>query len=250
MPEFWIGKYPVTCTQYRKFVEQDGYKKLEYWKTPAAKEWLQKSGQTAPRYWEDPRWNQPNLPVVGVTWFEANAYCEWLTEQFQVSEFQGLRGRQLETLKPETLKPATWRARLPTEAEWEKAATWDAERKQKRVYPWEGEFDPDKANTAEGKNPIGSTSPVGIYPHGASPCGALDMAGNVWEWCNTLYQEYPYHLDTKHESAEAAGTRVLRGGSWTNYDNSARGAFRGNGNPDGWYSNVGFRVVVAPSLGF
>ena len=244
VPEFYIARYPVTCAQYRKFVGAKGYEKLDYWKTQAAKEWLQKSGQTTPVLWDDPRWNQPNLPVVGVTWFEANAYCEWLTERVASGELR------IGSEAQPTIRNSQFAIRLPTEAEWEKAATWDAERKQKRVYPWGDTFDPDKANTYEGQNPIGSTTPVGIYPHGASPCGALDMAGNVWEWCNTLYQEYPYRLDAKHESAEAEGTRVWRGGSWEGTDIFARGAFRLYADPGPWLDNIGLRVVVAPSLGF
>jgi formylglycine-generating enzyme required for sulfatase activity len=76
------------------------------------------------------------------------------------------------------------------------------------------------------------------------------MSGNVWEWCSTLYQDYPYCLDAKHESPDAEGARVVRGGSWFNPRGSARGAVRYWGTPDDWGSSVGFRVVVASSLKF
>lgn len=245
-PEFWIAKYPVTCAQYRQFIDADGYKKPEYWQSKAAKDWLAQSKQTTPKYWDDPRWNQPNLPVVGVTWFEASAFCEWLNERIAAE-----RGElRIDNDAQNAIRNSKFLIRLPTEAEWEKAATWDAAKKQKRVYPWEGEFDPAKANTREGENPVGGTSSVGIYPNGASPCGALDMAGNVWEWCHTIYQDYPYKLDAKHESSEARGRRVLRGGAWFYYASDARGAYRGDGSPDAWNGHLGFRFVVSSSLNF
>ena len=234
LPEFWIAKYPVTCAQYRKFIEAEGYQKLDYWKTLAATEWLKQSEQTTPKLWDDPRWNQPTLPVVGVTWFEANAYCAWLTAEWQ---------------REGSLNPPLV-VRLPTEAEWEKAASWDATKKLKRVYPWSNDFDPACANTGEGQDTVGNTTPVGIYPNGESPCYARDMAGNVWEWCNTVFQDYPYYLDAKHESADAQGFRVLRGGSWYHNQDYARGAARDGSGPDGWNYNIGFRVVVSSSLDF
>jgi formylglycine-generating enzyme required for sulfatase activity len=246
--EFWIAKYPVTCAQYQKFIDAGGYQKPEYWKSKAAREWLSRSRQGAPKYWDDPRWNnKSNLPVVGVTWFEAQAYCEWLNEQFSIFDVRFSIDDQVDRDLKSAITNRKLKIRLPTEAEWEKAATWDYNHKQKRIYPWVGEFDPAKANTAEGQDPVGSTSSVGIYPTGASPCGALDMAGNVWEWCSTLYQEYPYRLDTKHESLEAEGSRVLRGGSWSSKDNGARGAFRDDYSPDLWVNFIGFRVVVSSS---
>lgn len=242
--EFWIAKYPVTCAQYRAFMDAGGYAKTEYWKTKAARAWVARS-KGKPVYWDDPRWNQPTLPVVGVSWFEANAYCEWLTEQIANS---GLR--IAETAAEFAIRNSKFVIRLPTEAEWEKAATWDTVKQKKNTWPWGDTFDPAKANTAEGDDRIGSTTSVGIYPHGASPCGARDMSGNVWEWCSTLYQDYPYCLDAKHESPDAEGARVLRGGSWSSSLVYARGAVRGWYLPDLWYYDLGFRVVVASSLKF
>ncbi|MDE3089164.1 MAG: SUMF1/EgtB/PvdO family nonheme iron enzyme, partial [Chloroflexota bacterium] len=236
VPEFWIAKYLTTCAQYQKFIDAGGYQKTEYWKTKAAKQWLKESTKQ-PRYWDDPRWNRPNLPVVGVTWFEASAFCEWMNEAFSILDLRFSIDDQVNRDLKSAIANRKLKIRLATEAEWEKTATWDFNRKRKLVYPWSDEFDPTKANTREGENPVNSTSSVGIYPNGASPCGALDMAGNVWEWCSTLYQEYPYRLDAKHESPEAQGNRVLRGGSWYSDVDYARGAVRSRGDPDLWNYN-------------
>lgn len=246
VPEFWIAKYPVTCAQYQRFIDAPGYANEKYWKSNAAKSWLKQSKQTAPKLWEDSRWNnKSNLPVVGVTWFEANAYCEWLTERIANGEL-----RIADSAAETAIRNSKFVIRLPTEAEWEKAATWDAEKKKKNVWPWGDTFDRAKANTSEGDDSIGGTTVVGIYPNGASPCGARDLAGNVWEWCSTVYQDYPYRLDANHESPETEGARVLRGGSWYRPQANARGAVRLRSGAGRWDYYLGFRVVVASSLKF
>lgn len=107
-----------------------------------------------PDFWENSRWNNPNQPVVGVTWYEAEAFCRWLSARFE----------QL--------------YRLPTEEEWEHMARG----KHGRVYPWGNEWIEDACNTSELN--LQQTSAVGIFPQGVSPSGAHDCAGNVWEWCN------------------------------------------------------------------
>jgi formylglycine-generating enzyme required for sulfatase activity len=152
-------------------------------------------------------------PVVNVSWYDALAYCCWLA---------GATGQVY---------------RLPTEAEWEKAARG----LDGRPYPWGDKFDKTRCNTADGG--MGRTTPVDAYPTGASPYGVLDLVGNVWEWCSSLYAAYPYQAGDGREEASAEGWRVLRGGSWFDMEWGARAARRLSGPPDSVSRNTGFRVV-------
>jgi formylglycine-generating enzyme required for sulfatase activity len=189
--------------------------------------------------------------VTGVTWFEAMAYCAWLTEQIRKSanlhDELGLEGSRL----------ADWVVRPPTEAEWEKAARGGLQipgphsqvpnPEPQREWPWEGAFDPDKANTEE--TGLRRTSAVGAFPNGVSAYGCLDMGGNVWEWCHTLYAAYPYDPTDGREAETDPGRRVVRGGSWYFIRRYARCACRYYGLPDFFfYAYYGFRVVLAPLL--
>jgi formylglycine-generating enzyme required for sulfatase activity len=230
--EFQMARYPVTNAQFQCFVDAGGYDEERYW-TEAGWAWRQgESEQFVWVYHGPKRWEYglfppegANLPVVYITWHEALAYTRWLAEV--------------------TDKPY----RLPTEAEWEKAARGD---KDRREYPWGDKFDPEKANLNIGDEKIGGTSPVGIYPGGASPYGIMDLSGNVWEWCSSLYQDYPYEPDDGREDLEAEGIRVLRGGSWVSgVERSARGSSRYVVRPSLFYDDFGFRILVsARSLPF
>lgn len=158
-------------------------------------------------------------PVVNVSWHDAIAYCKWLAEV--------------------TGKPY----RLPSEAKWEKGARGT----DGRIYPWGNRWDARKCNTREGGRD--DTTPVGAYPQGASPYGLLDMAGNVWEWCQDWFSE-DYYQRSPSENPPGPGEgilRVLRGGSWRNDQHGARCACRGRDGP-GYRSNyIGFRVAASPS---
>jgi len=151
-----------------------------------------------PAFWTDERFDNPSHPVVGVNWFEASAYCAWLDEQLRAA-------KAIESLQ------ANHRVRLPTEAEWEKAARM----KRGWVYPWGNRWESDRANTNESH--LLSTTPVGVYPDGKTPEGVYDQSGNVWEWTATLYKPYPYRADDGRNEENADGSRGLRGGSWHNY---------------------------------
>jgi formylglycine-generating enzyme required for sulfatase activity len=163
-------------------------------------------------------------PVVNVSWNDAMAYCQWLND---------LQRNEL---------PSGVVLRLPSEAEWEKAARGT----DGLTYPWGNTFDKNKCNVDEGgKN---DTTPVGAYsPQGDSPYGAADMAGNVWEWTHSLFKRYPYEADDGREDENVSGDHVLRGGSFIGTDQLARAASRYRGDPS-FLDFVGFRVVVAPPI--
>jgi formylglycine-generating enzyme required for sulfatase activity len=161
-------------------------------------------------------------PVVFMTWKYAMSYCKWLNE---------LHGSEL---------PEGYQFRLPTEAEWEKAARGQ----NGNEWPWDNVFDPTRSN-CEGASK--TTTPIGKYsPRGDSPYGAADMAGNVWECCHSLYEPYPYKAEDGREHETASGSRVLRGGSFDGARGLARGAYRGSGGPGLLANDLGFHVAASP----
>jgi formylglycine-generating enzyme required for sulfatase activity len=202
LPDYFIGKYPVTNAEYQAFVRETGHSPPRHW-----------DGETYPE-------EKGDHPVVTVTWWDAMAYCQWLNEK---------SGKAY---------------RLPTEAEWEKAARGA----DGRLYPWGNDWDPARLNSQEGG--VGYTTSVGQYaPAGDSPYGAADMAGNVWEWTLSLFEPYPYDSEDGREDLKGGEVRVLRGGSYYNVQFFARCAARGRLYPGNWHYNLsllGFRVVVPP----
>jgi formylglycine-generating enzyme required for sulfatase activity len=172
-----------------------------------------RAGHPAPRDWEQ-QLEKPDHPVTSVSWYDAYDYAAWL---YQVTE-------------------QPWR--LPTEAEWEKAARGT----DGRIYPWGEGFDVAKANTAESQRK--GTTPVGSYADGASPYGAEEMAGNVWEWTSSVYLPYPWRDDEAHEAPDAPGGRTLRGGSWFNGPGSVRTSCRKRTIPSDANGLNGFRLAL------
>ena len=194
-----------------------------------------------PAFWEDGRYNNTSQPVVGITWYEAQAYCSWLEEKLQqLSDhpdlFAGWTGASLfSTVQPNERLIV----RLPSEPEWEAAARGGSG----RAYPWGERFDEDCANTVEGG--LNRSSPVGIYPAGGSRNGLQDLSGNVWEWTLSLYQEYPCRPGDGRDELQTSGHRVVRGGSWNYIRRAARCAYRGWFIPSNFYGDLGFRVVLS-----
>ncbi len=217
-----ISCYPVTNAQYTTFVETGGYTERSYW-IEDGRSWRERKNVTGPEEYGAP-FNLPNHPVVGVSWYEAVAFCRWLTEHLRQ---RGELGTNEEIS-------------LPSEAQWEKAAGSD----DGRIYPWGESPDPEKANYSD--TGIGTTSAVGCFPGGASPYGAEDLSGNVWEWTRSLSKDYPYDPGDGREDLDADGRRVLRGGSFGGSDNGARCAARDFRSPLNLSSSSGFRLVASP----
>ena len=159
-----------------------------------------------------------NFPIDDVSWYDADAYSSWAG------------------------------ATLPTEAEWEKAACWDEHIQVARSYPWGNTWDAGKAQCSKKEwEDAGGTAPVGSFPVGASSNGCLDMAGNVWEWCADWYDSNYYKIaPAKNPPGPANGTtRVLRGGSWSNYiPANFRATYRYYSGPSFSNINNGFRCVL------
>ncbi len=217
LPDYYIGRYPVTVAQWRAFVEASGHRPKD----------------------EDSLRDPDNHPVRYVTWYEAIRYCDWLTERLR--EWEGTP-EPLRTL----LREEGWVVTLPSEAEWEKAARGG--REGARVYPWGEEPDPNRANYS--KTGIGDTCAVGCFPGGASPYGVEDLSGNVWEWTRSHWKSYPYDPADGREDLEAGSDvpRISRGGSFSAYARLVRCACRDWYNPDVLLRFIGFRLVVARSL--
>jgi gamma-glutamyl hercynylcysteine S-oxide synthase len=195
---YFIDRYPITSGKYREFMEFGGYEKAQYW-SDAGWKWLQLEQVKHPKYWcNDGAYD--NHPVMGVSYYEAEAYANFVGK------------------------------RLPTEAEWEKAARWDERANRSRTYPW-GEEEPTQefCNCSTSLS-ISQTAPVNAYPNGQSAYGMYDALGNVWEWTNSWFdayqgfEYYPYigysqvYFDNKH--------KVLKGSSWATRPMAMRASFR------------------------
>ncbi len=208
LDRFWLDQTEVTNAQYRKCVEAGACK------------------ASTRCDWGEPTYENPakaDHPVACLGWGEAKAYCEWAG------------------------------GRLPTEAEWEYAARGEAGNR----YPWGDTFDGSRlnfcdVNCAEEWKDVNYddgyavAAPVGSFPDGASWCGGLDMAGNVWEWVSDWYQAYPSERQVNPAGPDSGQYKVLRGGAWLNGSSDVRGANRGQEGPSLRYADVGFRCAQDP----
>jgi formylglycine-generating enzyme required for sulfatase activity/predicted phosphodiesterase len=256
--EYWISRYPVTNAQFTIFVLDKGYNDPAYW-DEAEQAGVWREGKVKGRYDDQSRgkpfdfsepFNLPNHPVVNITWYEALAFTHWLTQKW---------------LK-EGIISESQEVRLPSEAEWEKAARggeqipenavigppWESKHKPKikqnpkpqRNYPWGGAdgCEPDLANFDQ--TGIRATSAVGCFPAGTSPYGVLELSGNVWEWTRSVYnKKYTDNPNEGQEVLNSKDSRVLRGGSWYDRTEHLRSSSSVKGSPDNVHDNVGFRVV-------
>jgi iron(II)-dependent oxidoreductase len=206
---FRIGAWAVTNGEYARFIDDGGYDRAELWSDAGWKHRTE-AGLVAPQFWErhDGEWwtrsmdrempVDPSCPVCHVCWHEAEAYCRWAG------------------------------GRLPTEAEWEAAASWDPASGNKRLYPWGDE--PPTSLDANIDQLAFETAPVGAYPRNVSPIGCYGMIGDVWEWTSTDFAAYPgYRTFPYPEYSEVffgPDYKVLRGGSWATRPGAIRNTFR------------------------
>jgi formylglycine-generating enzyme required for sulfatase activity len=224
---FCVALYPVTVAQFALFIQDGGYEREALW-TRAGWQWREKEQRTPPEDYE-PAFQTPNHPRVGVTWYEAMAFCNWINVAFTPEELK--------------LPDKTWTLRLPSEAEWERAARHT----DGRSYPWGDEAQVVEQRSNIGDTGLGHTSAVGLFPSGNAACGAADVAGNVWEWCLTQWREdYKNYEKLADQGQEGDSARVLRGGSWSVPADNACCAFRVRGDPVIQYWGVGFRLVASP----
>jgi formylglycine-generating enzyme required for sulfatase activity len=200
---YQVSRYPVTVEQFKNFIDAEGYQIERWWKGGGFGE------RNQPGEWDD-QLLYPNRPVVNVTWYEAAAWCAWTG------------------------------GRLPSEAEWERAARGLEGRK----YPW-GNEEPDRERANYDETEIGHATPVGLFPRGTTPDGIHDLAGNVLEWVSDWYDE---KYDTKSPPLNPTGPtsgkyRVVRGGSWFDDSRFLRSSVRGRGGPGVRDSVIGFRCA-------
>ena len=223
LPAFRIARYPVTNGQWERFIDAGGYQDPRWW---SADGWstARSFAWTAPRFWreESSTRNRTNHPVVGVCWYEALAYCAWLSGELRYD------------------------VEVCTEAQWEKAARGT----DGRIYPFGDELDLDAVHASD-TEPPSTTAPVGCYPRGVSPYGVEDMVGNTYAWTTSRWGPvavaplfgYEYRPDDGREAIASNDYRVVRGGAWSFPLRHVRCAYRGKDRPADAFDNLGVRLV-------
>lgn len=250
LAEFRIARWPVTTDEFRAFMEKGrGYQNPRWW-DDLGWDWIRADGIMAPEQWDSQLERSPNYPVVGVSWWEARAYCRWLATTSEL--------------------PRSWTIRLPTVAEWEKAARGGETLGEETANPYPQREFPWGSDAVERNANCGSAiwlegpAPVGIYPAGNSPYGVWDLAGNVWEWCADWFvPESMLDADLEAESGapDAAiprfatrnyrGERVMapcktaKGGAWNCDLEQLRISAVSRTEPSQRLEDHGFRCVAA-----
>jgi formylglycine-generating enzyme required for sulfatase activity len=208
---FEIGKYPITNAQFAKFIEAGGYDNTAFW-TDEGWQTKEDDSWTAPRFWKNKKWNGSTQPVVGVSWYEAVAFCTWIS-----------------AVTNENIS-------LPTEQQWQRAVRGDTT----TIYPWGNSWDPKLCNNSVANLWENETTSIvtEYQDKGDSLFGVVDMIGNVWEWCLTT-------SNTGRDTITGTSARILRGGSWADRDREYfRSDFRPRrGPPNDFDERRGFRIV-------
>ena len=199
LPTYSISRYEITNAQYKLFIEENGRPKPR--------------GNQGQNIWQEEKFASPHLPVVGVTWFDAQAFAEWIGGS------------------------------LPTEAQWERAARG----KRRNTYPW-GDTSPRARKHANFARRYDCPTPVGQFPEGSTSEGLADMAGNVWEWCldeydTTFYQNSPSQNPLNLRHRDVLRPRIIRGGAWDSGRTFLRSALRFKFFPLDSSHSIGFRIV-------
>lgn len=225
LENYAIDVFPITNEQYLKFIEDSGYDTYKYWLSDGWEK-VKENDWKSPMYWEkiDEQWKvrdfqgtrklNPKEPVCHVSYYEADAYCKWAGK------------------------------RLPTEAEWEKAACWNEEKQQKTIFPW-GNKPPTEHNANLLESYHWGCTEIGSYPNGISSSGCHQMIGDVWEWTASEFTGYPGFKSGFDEYNDKWFTnqKVLRGGSFGTPKMSIRGSYRNFFRLDERWLFSGFRCV-------
>jgi len=223
--DFKIDSHPLTAGQYLEFIESGGYSEYKYWLSDGWKT-VKQNNWKAPMYWQkiDDMWHvidfigmrkiNPNEPVCNISFYESDAYCKWAGK------------------------------RLPTEAEWEKAACWNEEKKLKTIFPW-GDDKPTSEHANLLESHLWGASEIGSYPMGKSHYGCYQMIGDVWEWTSSEFVGYPGFKSGFQEYNDKWFTnqKVLRGGSFATPKRSIRASYRNFFHLDERWMFSGFRCV-------
>ncbi len=253
LPAFWMSRYLITNAEYQEFIDAGGYTQERWWPDADGRRWLCSElgieelvsillnwgldvdnayfyaevcakSRIQPYWWHEARLNLPNQPVVGINWWEARAFCAYLNQRY-----------------------ADWLAahapgmlfRLPSDFEWERAAR----NGDSREYPWGADDAHIMINIAD--LILEQPSPVGMFPLSAWPGGPHDLAGNVWEWTESVYVNYIDTDDSERRKNILQQPISIRGGAWGYPRSSARCAFRFFDHPFYSNSSLGLRVVIA-----